>query len=101
METEEIKYISGSAFNGNSVQANRVINRIKTRERTNFVSLANWCDGNFITRRIGYTLIKRKFLIGQKLKGKWWVCANPECLEELLNYIGLEQLLFDADNGLL
>lgn len=93
--------ISGSAFNGSSLIATRPINALKNRSRTNYVSLAEWCDKNFITRRVGYSLIAKKLLIGQQLYGQWWVCANPDCLEELLDYLNLTALLFDADNSVI
>jgi hypothetical protein len=95
---ESIIEISGSAFCGNSTLATRPINALKNQNLTNYVSLAQWCAGNFITRRVGYQLIKRKFLIAQKLYGQWWVCSNPDCLEELLNYLNVSALLFDAEN---
>lgn len=98
MEHEPVEYISGSAFNGNSLQANRPISIIIGREKTNYVSLSQWCRENFVSKRIGYILIKRKLLIGQRLWGQWWVCANPDCLVSLLEYLGVEVLLFDADN---
>ena len=91
--------VSGSAFNGNTTQGHHVISSLKNRQQTNYVSLSDWCEGNFITKRIGYTLIKRKLLIAQKLYGQWWVCANIDCLDELLDYLGLEQLYFDANNS--
>ncbi len=97
---EPTKYVSGSAFNGNTVQANRPINAIAGRDRTNYISLTAWCAGNFLTKYVGYELIKRQLLIGQRLYGQWWVCANPDCLDQLLEYIGLEQLNIDADNNL-
>jgi len=98
MEIEPQIELSGSAFNGNTIQATRPISSIKGRSKTNFVALTHWCRGNFISRQTGYSLIKRKLLIGQKLWGKWWVCANPDCFDELLEYLGVEQLAFDADN---
>lgn len=98
MDNEPITEISGSAFNGNTIQGSRPFSAIPGRERTNYVSFTDWCSGNFITKRIGYQLIKRRLLIGQKLYGQWWVCANPDCLEQLLEYLGVEELLFDANN---
>lgn len=94
---------SGSAFNGNKFSGYRIrsyllddTNKPKT---TNYVSLTQWCEGNFITKKIGRTLLKKKLLIGQRLYGQWWVCANLDCLSELLDYLGLEELFFDADNN--
>jgi hypothetical protein len=44
-------------------------------------------------------LIAKKLLIAQRLYGQWWVRSNPACLEELLNYLGIEQLFFDASDS--
>lgn len=97
---------SGSAFNGNTLQSNYIKSNLYkynnqvlvNEEITNYVSLTQWCNGNFISKDIGRTLIAKKLLIAQKLYGQWWVCANQECLQELLDYLGVEQLLFDANN---
>ena len=91
-------YASGSGFITNNLNFNRPITRLKDRERTNYVSLTLWCKENFISKKIGRNLIKKKLLIAQRLYGQWWVCTNPNCLEELLNYLGVEQLNFDANN---
>ena len=88
----------GSAFQDNYLNATRPIPHIKKSPQTNVVSLTQWCQGNFISKRIGRNLIKRKLLIAFRRHHIWWVCANPDCLEELLAYLGVEQLLFDADN---
>ncbi|MEO0834780.1 MAG: hypothetical protein AAFY16_02075 [Cyanobacteria bacterium J06642_3] len=98
MEKDPVEYVSGSAFNGNTMQATRPITTIAGRDKTNYVSLSDWCVGNFISKDIGYILIKRKLLIGQRIWGQWWVCANPDCYDVLLDYLGVEQLIFDADN---
>ena len=84
---------------GNDLQATRPITAIPNRERTNYVSLTDWCRGNNVSKYVGYTLIRKKLLIGQKLWGQWWVTSNPDCQLELLEYLGIEQLLFDADNS--
>lgn len=90
---------SGSAFNGNRVMGTRPLSGIPGRSRTNFVSLSDWCRGNFITKRQGTRLIERKMLIATKMFGQWWVCANPNCKDSLLEYLGVDELLFDADNS--
>lgn len=91
-------YISGSAFQDNDINNSRPLSSISNRQKTNYVSLTQWCQENFISKKIGRTLIKRKLLIGQRLWGRWWVCANPDCLDLLLDYLQVEKLLFDADN---
>ena len=94
---------SGSAFNYNKFNGNRIRSYLLDEEKkpktTNYVSLTDWCNNNFITKRIGRTLLTKRLLIGQRLYGQWWVCANLNCLEELLEYLGLEELFFDADNS--
>ena len=92
-------YRSGSAFNGNKVMGTRPLSGIPGRSRTNYVSLTDWCQGNFISKKQGTRLIKKKLLIGLKRHGQWWVCANPHCLNELLDYLHVEELWFDADNS--
>ena len=89
---------SGSGFNTNQFNGNRIKSTITNRQKTFYVSLTKWCDENFITKRVGRTLLAKKLLIGQRLMGQWWVCANPDCIDELLEYLGLEQLFFDAPN---
>ena len=91
--------ISGAAFNGNSVMATRPLSGIPGKEKTRYVSLTEWCAKNFITKKIGTRLIKQKLLIGQRYKGQWWVCTNPDCLDELLADLGMAELFFDADNS--
>ena len=88
--------IGGSAFMGNSTQAHRPISRIDDSEQLYVVTLREWCDRNFITRKVGYRLIKVKYLIAFRRHGQWWVCANPDCIERLLEYLGVEELFFDV-----
>lgn len=89
---------SGAAFNGNRLMGTRPLSGIPGRSRTNVVSLTDWCKGNFISKRQGYKLIEKKYLIAFRKFGQWWVCANPYCIDALLNYLGMEKLLFDAEN---
>ena len=95
---EPVVWFSGSAFQDNEINNTRPISHLSDRERTNFVSLTQWCENNFISKRVGRNLIKKKLLIGQRLYGQWWVCANLNCYQELLDSLGLEQLFFDAEN---
>lgn len=99
-EFEPVREISGSAFNGNTVQGTRPFTTIQGKERTNYVSLTDWCKRNSVSKRTGYKLIKLKLLIAQRLYGQWWVSSNPDCLERLLEYLGMEELVFDANNQL-
>lgn len=104
---DAIQFNSGSAFNGNPLQAKRVKsnlykeenNQLVDIEKTNYASLTDWCNRNFISKDIAHTLLAKKLLIGQKLYGRWWVCANRECLIELLDYLNIEELFFDAENN--
>lgn len=98
MKIEPIKKLGGSAFQNNYLNATRPIPHLHNQQVTNVVSLSDWCKGNFVSKRIGRNLIKRKLLIAFRRHHIWWVCANSDCLDELLAYLGMEQLLFDADN---
>lgn len=91
--------IGGSAFMGNTTQTNRPIPHLIDKDKLAIVSLVDWCDNNFISRDIGYKLIKLGYLIGFRRHGSWWVAANPNCIEQLLEYLGMDKLLFDADNS--
>lgn len=92
-------YSSGAAFNGNKLMGTRPLSSIPNKTRTNFVSFTEWCQKNYISKDQGRYLIKKKMLIAQRLWGQWWVCANPYCLDELLKYLNVEELTFDADNS--
>lgn len=98
-EIEPVIKRGGSAFRGIGLNNNRPLSRLNDRDRVKVVSLSDWCRGNFISKRTGRELIKRKLLIGFRRHHIWWVTVNSECLSELLNYLGMEQLLFDADNS--
>lgn len=92
---------SGSGFHIHEINGSRPMTRLldrDDRQLTNYVLLGEWCAQNFITKKIGYGLIKRKLLIAQRFYGRWYVCANLGCLEQLLEYLGIEQLFFDANN---
>ena len=90
---------SGAAFNGNKLMGTRPISGIPGKTVTKYVSLTQWCERNSITKRVGRKLIEKKFLIGVRRKHIWWVCANSYRLEGLKNYLGVEKLMFDADNS--
>lgn len=95
---------SGSAFNGTAFQGNYIKSCLPEKEqtycksKTYYVSLTEWCSKNFISKKMGRYLLRKNFLIGQRLYGKWWVCANKNCLQELLDYLMVDELLFDAPN---
>ena len=86
----------GSAFIGNSRIAKRPIPNLSDGKPTYVVSLAEFCARNFISPYQGYQVIDKKLLIAFKRYGKWWVRSNPDCINELLEYLGMEKLLFDA-----
>lgn len=92
--------IGGSAFVGNTTQAHRPIPQIKDKNYLHVVTLCEWCQRNFISRDLGYKLIKLKYLIAFRRHGQWWVTANPDCLTSLIELLGVEKLLFDVDQGL-
>ena len=88
----------GSAFCGNCLQGRYPVGNFSDRDNIKVVSLTEWCAKNFITKRIGRKLIALRYLLGFRRHRVWWVAANPDCEEELLEYLGVEQLLFEADN---
>lgn len=96
MKIEPVIKNGGSAFNGNTTQAYHPIPNLKDRDYLKVVTLTLWCERNFVTPRIGYKLIKLKYLIAFRRHGVWWVTANPECVEQLTEYLGVEKLLFDV-----
>lgn len=87
----------GSAFRVNSLNSNHPVERINSSNKVRVVSLSEWCARNFISKRVGRTLIKKKLLIAFRQKHQWWVTANPDCIEQLLEYLGIEKLLFDVE----
>lgn len=90
--------VSGSGFTRNKFNGNRIQTQLRNREKTSFVPFSQWCENNFISKRIGRQLLAKHLLIGQRLGGRWWVCANKDCLEELTDYLQVEELFFDANN---
>ena len=89
----------GSGFRNNEINNTRPLSQLPQGDRINVVSLSDWCAGNFISKWIGRELIKRKLLIAFRYSGQWWVAANPDCSSQLLEYLGVEELAFDADNN--
>ena len=94
---EDLK-ISGAAFNRNKFKGNRIKSSLNDKNKIYYISLTKWCEGNFISKKTGRNLLIKKLLIGQRYKGQWWVCANQDCQEALLDYLKLEQLYLDAPN---
>lgn len=91
---------SGNAFDICTIRGCKPISSFPELDKVNYVSLTEWCQKNYISKKVGRTLIKKKYLLAQRLYGRWWVCANLHCLEQLLEYLSLEQLFFDANNQL-
>ena len=93
--------IGGSAFNGNTTSAHRpqphLLDENRLPKTTKVVSLRIWCERNFISKDVGYTLIKRGYLVGFRRHGVWWITSNPDCINELLEYLGVEKLAFDVE----
>lgn len=89
--------IGGSAFIGNTTQAHRPKSQIKDQNNLKFVTLTFWCQQNFISRDMGYKLIKLKYLIAFRRHGQWWVTANPDCIEQITELLGVEKLLYDVE----
>lgn len=86
----------GSAFQNNLLNATHPRSSIEDRDSVFVVSLSEWCEKNFITKRTGRKLIKLKLLVAFRRHHIWWVAANPDCINALLEYLNLEELFFDA-----
>ncbi|MBW4535192.1 MAG: hypothetical protein KME09_14755 [Pleurocapsa minor HA4230-MV1] len=89
--------LSGSAFQGNTLNSTRPLSRFEDRDSVKIVKLTDLCRANFITIDVGYRLIKLKYLIAFRRHHVWWVTCNPLCKQELLDYLGIEQLLGDVE----
>lgn len=98
-EIEPTPKISGNAFNGDRLMTSRPMPHLYHADKTNVVSLSDWCENNFITKNQGRTLLRRKLLVGFRRHHVWWVAANPDCINELLEYLGVDELAFDAINN--
>lgn len=96
-EIEPALCLSGSAFVGSRINGTRPIPKIKQQNYLKIVSLSQWCEANFITKDTGYKLIEKKYLIAFRRHRVWWVTANPDCIEQLLEYLGIEELFFDVE----
>lgn len=100
-------YSSGSAFNGRGINRFQVLSTIPEaerdgqiifREKTNYVSLTDFCQNNNISKKTARNLIRKKFLICQRLYGKLWVCVNPLCEEDLKTYLMVDNIIFEDIN---
>lgn len=98
---------SGSAFNNrginkyyilSTIPEKKINNQIVYKEKTNYVNLTDFCNQNNITKKTARNLIRKKFLICQRLYGKLWVCVNPLCEEQLKSYLLVDEIKFDAIN---
>jgi hypothetical protein len=87
----------GSAMVGNTLNSTRPLSRFKETESVKAVKLTDLCRANFITIDVGYRLIKLKYLIAFRRHHVWWITCNSLCKQELLDYLGIEQLLGDVE----
>lgn len=96
MEIEPHLKFNGAAFVGNRRMGTRPLSRIDEQDYVNVISLKEFCDRNFISRDTGYRLIELKLLIAFRRHNYWWIASNSDCLSQLLEYLGVEELFFDA-----
>jgi hypothetical protein len=94
-EIEPCIPLYGSAFQANTLNGTRPLSRLIDSDRLVVVKLTKFCAENFISIDVGYRLIKLKFLIAFRRHHVWWIAINPLCKQELLDYLGVEQLLGD------
>jgi hypothetical protein len=86
----------GSAFCGNTLNSTRPLSRLTEADKLQVVKLTDLCRANFITIDVGYRLIKLKYLIAFRRHHVWWVTCNPLCKQELLDYLGVSEILGDV-----
>jgi hypothetical protein len=91
-EIEPYLKLSGSAFQGNTLNSTRPLSRFKTTNEVAVVKLTDFCRANFITIEVGYRLIKLKYLIAFRRHHVWWISINSICQQELLDYLGVTEL---------
>ena len=97
MKIEPELKLGGAAFVGNRRMGTRPKPRIDEQNYLKIVSLKEFCDRNFISRDTGYKLIELKLLIAFRRHNYWWVATDPICKKQLLEYLGVEELLFDVE----
>jgi hypothetical protein len=95
-EIEPCIPLYGSAFQANTINSTRPLSRFEKTNSVKVVKLTSLCRANFITIDVGYRLIKLKYLIAFRRHHVWWIAINLNCKQELLDYLGVEQLLFDV-----
>ena len=95
-EIESCIPLYGSAFQGNTINSTRPLSRFEETESVKVVKLTDLCRANFISIDVGYKLIKLKYLIAFRRHHIWWVTCNHLCKQELLDYLGVEQLFGDV-----
>lgn len=96
-EIEPKIQLFGAAFQANTLNSTRPLSRLRNANCVAVVKLTQFCRGNFISIDVGYRLIKLKYLIAFRRHHIWWIAINPNCKQELLDYLGVEQLLFDVE----
>ncbi len=90
---------NGAAFNGNRLMSTRPKSQLirdsngNLLKCTKYISLSNFCRLNFVTKRTASSALAKKYLVGIRYKGQWWVAVDFECLEDLKDYLGLEDVI--------
>lgn len=91
---------NGAAFNGNHLMANRPKSQLirdsngNPLKCTKYICLSDFCRLNYVTKRSCRSAIAKKYLIAIRYRGQWWVAIDPNCIDELKDYLGLEEIIF-------
>jgi hypothetical protein len=86
--------MNGSAFNGNRRMSFRPRSTMDDRNFTQLIRLTDFCRLNHVSKWMAYRAIEKKLVIALKYRGQWWLDRDYNCLEELQEYLGVDELIF-------
>lgn len=88
----------GNAFQGDYTRSFRPYGALPDRTNTKFVLGTEFKKRNNITHHQMLYCIQRKYLAAIRRGGAWQVASIPWCRVEMLEYLGLDSLAYDAEN---
>ena len=88
----------GNAFQNDVVRNSYVKGALTDRTNTKFVLGTEFKRRNFISHHQFRECLKRGYLVGIRRGGAWQVASCAPMKEEMLHYLGMDALLYDADN---
>jgi hypothetical protein len=89
---------NGSAFNGNRMQSHQIRSTDPLQSFTKMIRLTDFCQLNFITKAIGYKIIRKKLVFAIRYRGQWWIAPNEKCIDVLKDYLGVDEIIFCQTN---